>query len=156
MNSPRSVKSRHHGFTLVEIMIVVVIIRLLASMAVTAFNKVSTQSRATTLANNFRKFAEAFQSYNLEEGEWPDSDWVEGSYPTGMEGDLPAAWIRESSVGGFYAFHEGDGVNPPTLILANSNASQDLMIKVDEILDDGNLSQGLVRGDPDSLDYLLE
>jgi type IV pilus assembly protein PilA len=56
------------GFTLVEIMIVVVIIGLLAAMAVPAFAKVRQQSRVKAVLNNLRQLASASQEYMLEKG----------------------------------------------------------------------------------------
>ncbi|MGB0416130.1 MAG: type IV pilin protein [Coraliomargarita sp.] len=56
------------GFTLVEIMIVVVIIGLLAAMAIPAFQKVREQSREKAITNNLRQIASAGQQYILEEG----------------------------------------------------------------------------------------
>jgi len=56
------------GFTLVEIMIVVVIIGLLAAMAVPAFQKVRENSQSKAILNNLRQVASAGQQYLLEEG----------------------------------------------------------------------------------------
>ena len=59
-------KKHHKGFTLVEIMIVVVIIGLLAAMAIPAFAKVRQQSRIKAVLNNVRQLANAAQSYMME------------------------------------------------------------------------------------------
>ena len=60
--------SRKKGFTLVEIMIVVVIIGLLAAMAIPAFQKVRENSQNKTIINNLRQLYAAAQQYFLEEG----------------------------------------------------------------------------------------
>lgn len=62
------IKTSQKGFTLVEIMIVVVIIGLLAAMAIPAFNKVRETSQAKTCVNNLRQIASASDQYFLENG----------------------------------------------------------------------------------------
>lgn len=56
------------GFTLVEIMIVVVIIGLLAAMAIPAFQKVRTSSQDKAVLNNMRQLGSAADQYFLESG----------------------------------------------------------------------------------------
>jgi type IV pilus assembly protein PilA len=56
------------GFTLVEIMIVVVIIGLLAAMAIPAFQKVRASSQDKAVTNNLRQLSGAADQYFLEKG----------------------------------------------------------------------------------------
>ncbi|MFI5335762.1 MAG: type II secretion system protein [Opitutales bacterium] len=102
----------HPGFTLVEIMIVVVIIGLLAAMAIPAFQKVRQRSQDNTVLNNARQLSAAADQYFLENGvtwvsavaligssnyikQFPHigSEWYPGSYTQGVT-------ITVSAVGG--------------------------------------------------------
>jgi type IV pilus assembly protein PilA len=60
--------SSKKGFTLVEIMIVVVIIGLLAAMAIPAFQKVRASSQDKAVTNNMRQLGAAADQYFLENG----------------------------------------------------------------------------------------
>ncbi len=66
MRSP--FKPDRGGFTLVEIMIVVVIIGLLASMAVPGFTKMRNASQDKAVLNNARQLAAGADQYMLETG----------------------------------------------------------------------------------------
>lgn len=61
-------KNSKKGFTLVEIMIVVVIIGLLAAMAIPAFQKVRASSQDKAVSNNLRQLSAAADQYFLENG----------------------------------------------------------------------------------------
>jgi type IV pilus assembly protein PilA len=56
------------AFTLVEIMIVVVIIGLLASLAIPAFKKIHQTSQDRTVLNNARQISSAADQYFMEMG----------------------------------------------------------------------------------------
>jgi len=56
------------GFTLVEIMIVVVIIGMLAAMAIPGFQKVRNSSQDKAVLNNARQLAAASDQYFMEFG----------------------------------------------------------------------------------------
>jgi type IV pilus assembly protein PilA len=59
---------RSRGFTLVEIMVVVVIIGLLAALALPAWQKVRSNSQDKAVLNNARQLASAADQYYLETG----------------------------------------------------------------------------------------
>lgn len=69
MNSKNSKFGKSvHGFTLVEIMIVVTIIGILASLAVPAFQRARWKALETSIRNNLRQIWGAAQQYMLENG----------------------------------------------------------------------------------------
>ncbi len=61
-------KTKKKGFTLVEIMIVVVIIGLLATMAIPAFRQVRTNAQTNAVKSNLRQLASAADQYFIEHG----------------------------------------------------------------------------------------
>ena len=67
-NEIRKDSIRSHGFTLVEIMIVVVIIGLLAAMAIPAFQKVRSGAQDRAVLNNARQLSAGADQYFLENG----------------------------------------------------------------------------------------
>jgi prepilin-type N-terminal cleavage/methylation domain-containing protein len=62
----RFLKHRHGGFTLVEIMIVVAIIALLASIAVPGFLRARKRSQASRILNDLRLIDGAVDMYAIE------------------------------------------------------------------------------------------
>ena len=125
------------GFTLVEIMVVVVIIGLLAAIAIPAFQRSRERSLAARYTNDFRQFESAFQRYALEKGQFPPAGAV-GVIPAGMTGYLPETFTQTSPMGGNYQWSGPSA----TIVLRGSNATDAVMKYVDAALDDGDLASG--------------
>jgi len=83
------------GFTLVEIMIVVVIIGLLAAMAVPAFQKVRRSSIQSTLINDASKVAGFANTYMMDYG----VSQVSFTATNGSVGGELSVYVRQISKG---------------------------------------------------------
>jgi prepilin-type N-terminal cleavage/methylation domain-containing protein len=64
----RKLQTKHSGFTLVEIMIVVAIIALLAAIAVPGFLRARKRSQASKILNDLRLIDGAVDQYAIETG----------------------------------------------------------------------------------------
>ena len=144
------------GFTLVEIMIVVLIIGILAAMAGVAFKQVRERSVATAVANDLRIFADAFQTYALEHGNYP-ADVGPATVPSGMEDYLNTSlFTSETPAGGRYDWDEGVFGITAAVSVMNTTVGAETIQKIDEILDDGSAGSGVVRARPGGLMYIIE
>lgn len=75
--SPRGIR----GFTIVELLIVIVVIGILAAIIIVAFNGVQTQARNTLRIDEVKKGVKLMQAYKALTGEYPDMPT--GSYCLG-------------------------------------------------------------------------
>ncbi len=62
-----------NGFTIVELLIVIVVIAILAAITIVAYNGIQNRSYDTTVQSDLRNFAKQLDLYNVENGAYPDS-----------------------------------------------------------------------------------
>jgi prepilin-type N-terminal cleavage/methylation domain-containing protein len=67
------VRRRKTGFTLVELLIVIVIIGILAGMMMLATGVATDKAQATKIVNNMRTLKSAVLMYYMDNYKWPDS-----------------------------------------------------------------------------------
>jgi prepilin-type N-terminal cleavage/methylation domain-containing protein len=149
--------ARRAGFTLVEIMIVVVLIGLLCMMAIPALNRVREKSQRTRFISDLRTFSQAFETYNMQNGVWPPNAGT-GVLPTGMTAqDIKvAAWTtQKNSLGGRWNWDQNNFGAIAAISTTNVTASDATMLKIDRQIDDGDLTSGMFQKNGTRFVYML-
>ncbi|MDQ5978375.1 MAG: ral secretion pathway protein [Verrucomicrobiota bacterium] len=134
------------GFTLVEIMVVVVIIGLLAALAIPAFQRNQRASQNARAVNDFRIFAQAFEVYNTQNGSWPPNA-AAGVVPVGMSGDFKTdSWTApRTSLGGRWNWDFSNAAFTAGVSISNFTVTDAQLQEIDAKIDDGNLTTGMFR-----------
>lgn len=135
-----------NGFTLIEIMVVVVIVGVLAAIAIPTFTKYLRNARAATFASDIRTLANAGAQYSLESGWWvPDTS--SGVYPTELEGYFSEQKFNLGTpLGGQWDFEQWDLGNFTSAVgVHGPDHSDEMFALIDKRIDDGDLSTGLFQ-----------
>ena len=145
---------RAAAFTLVEVMTSIMIMSICVAVLVPRLTKTKRQAQATTLINDLRTFAAAFDAYAQEKGAFP-VEVAAGVVPAEMTDRLNnTAWRRTTPIGGQYNWDNNQthyGTLYRAVIQISETASAPLVQDVelweliDRLMDDGNLATGNFR-----------
>lgn len=64
-------KRRQHGFTIVELLVVVVVIAILASITVVAYNGIQTRANNASRLSEFNQWRKIYELYKIKNGSYP-------------------------------------------------------------------------------------
>lgn len=62
---------KQHGFTIVELLIVIVVIAILAAISIVAYTGVQGRAHNTAVQNDLRNMGQILELYNIEHGYYP-------------------------------------------------------------------------------------
>ena len=144
------------GFSLVEIMIVVAVIGLLASLGIPNAVKAGNDTRKARFAREIQTAGYAFVQYAFDYGEYPP-DKLPAQVPSGMAAYLSGfAWTEETVLGGQWDWDYGVFGITAGVSVKSPNWSNEQMQEIDALIDDGNLGSGQFRRRPGGYIYILE
>ena len=106
-----------HGFSLVELLVVVTIISILASVVISSFSRAAAEARDAQRLANLRTLAEAAELYHAQTGCYPSdvANWDSsiGWGSGGQDGDgwHPDRGLRELELEGYISRLPDDPLN---------------------------------------------
>lgn len=105
-------KKNEEGFTIAELLIVIVVLGILAAIAIPSFTGLQKRARRAELESNGRAIVLALEMYRIEKGKYPDTvdqiDDLTGSlqnYLTNVEQILQTVksgtYVKDTPTGGY-------------------------------------------------------
>ena len=136
------------GFTLIEILIVVVILGILAAIVIPAFASATEDTRKAAFAQDLRAFEGGLLRYEVDNSAFPP-DGGSGTVPSGLEPyvNVPK-WESGTPIGGVWDNETDDVVTAGMGVHFNGTGdtrNATYMADIDLTIDDGEVSTGSFR-----------
>jgi hypothetical protein len=126
-----------------------------AALSAPAARRLAIERRSVRTVEDLRRFAEAFQAYASERGNWPPGTAAPGAVPEGMEAALAGTnWQHPTPIGGGYRWarhtvQRGERFQAAVLLAPlpgrKVTDDKDQLQAIDRDIDDGDLNSGRFR-----------
>lgn len=158
-----------NGYTLVEVLVVLVILGLLVTLVAVGLRWAVRDAETVAFQEQLRRYATAAEVFRLRTGGLPPSA-APGELPAGLEEYIRESdWASATPIGGRWSYHssipggggsagvgvsfEGDATGASEDVLQLRIAAQ--VQRVDEEIDDGDLDTGGFRQVGDASFYMI-
>ncbi len=137
------------GFTLIEVLIVVLLLGILAAIVIPTFSNSRREAEDNVYLTNSRYACRAFSLYYAENNAYPP-DRTPGLMPAGMETLLGGMdWTEATPIGGSWDWDYGQfGVTAGVSAFQPDRTAEE-MAEIDAAVDDGDLTTGSFRARAD-------
>jgi type IV pilus assembly protein PilA len=152
----KSAALQRHGFTLVEVMIVVAVIGLLAAIAIPHFAKARTNTQNSRFAADIKTASGAFMTYAIDNHNYPP-DAQPAMIPAGMAdylGRMP--WAEVNTLGGRWDWDYRQFGCIAGVSVYQPAADVVQLQRLDQLIDDGDLSGGNFRSRASGYIWVIE
>lgn len=102
-------KTKLAGFTIVELLIVIVVIAILAAISVVAYTGVQTRARDSARTDSIAKIKKALELYKIDHGRYPGATANPGSAGWESSADVSGTFLEQLAE---YGFEGGAPVDP--------------------------------------------
>lgn len=146
MYSPTPIPARQqNGFTLIELMIVVAIVGVLASISISAYEDYVTRARLADMAVKLGHWGREFERFAGMAGFYPN-DSHEVLPPDAPELSIdPVAWSETTAIGGNWNWEGPDNYPYAGISIVGATEPEKTIIQLDRIIDNGDLETGKFR-----------
>ena len=143
------------GFTLVEILMVIAIIGILATIAVPYYTGYQLRAKAARLTTEVKAVAQAFRTYKMDNNTYP-ADRTPGVTPPEISSLIGDFFSTTPSIGGQWDWDYQQFGITAGISVYNPPLSTEELQTVDRVIDDNNLFTGAFRQRPSGYIYIIE